>query len=709
MTDPKSIQAFIDSRPTAARSFWQKLRNAFKKLRKIINGTSFAERRILKRMSTAERLWADAFHEASQRANGTQSNESKTKARKPETTKSLAKKSRQNTRYSTKKKATNAGGYDFSKSFAQQIDDWIAGKFPTRDTLLVGKTPEVFQKIGFNALPMTINQTHVDYAINGTKNTDHTIGADGLKQLPQALEHPIAVIASKTQNGTSVVALLPFTHNGNTVIAPVVIDGFGVQNSVRIDSNAVTSVHGRKNAVTRLLADALNDYANGETSLFYWDKEKATTLLRRARVTMPKVSVLIHSGYISSIRDESSPVKPKLNDVTESAQFKRWFGNWMENPQKASKIVNDDGTPKVMYHQTDGDFTAFRTKSTGAGQGDAGLPDGAFFKSSDADIGVKGRKQMAVYLNVRNPLRLQDRAAAQSYWEKHVDGYKELMQESKRLNSIYNMRLEQAEEIEDKRYAELWQQLRDGKISEEEYQKGTEEDVSQSIQDEWEEKDREITRKAKDLLDKYMQESKYDGIILTSDQGSFRRSTDSVIVFSPNQIKSATDNIGTFDRSNNDIRYSVKSRSAQSYAAFLVGIKIACFGKLKANKPLEVIRMKKRWGMMGASVCLLALLLTGCGMSDTATDQNTTTETETQTRTDTGSGSGWVDENGDGIIGNDGTGYTEDAGSVTDDVESAADDLGRAVENGAEDVTDGVVGDTQTDRTMTDENTTAKR
>lgn len=81
---------------------------------------------------------------------------------------------------------------------------------------------------------MTINQTHVDYAINGTKNTDHTIGADGLKQLPQALEHPIAVIAFKTQNGTSVVALLPFTHNGNTVIVPVVIDGFGFQNNVRL-------------------------------------------------------------------------------------------------------------------------------------------------------------------------------------------------------------------------------------------------------------------------------------------------------------------------------------------------------------------------------------------------------------------------------------------------------------------------------------------
>lgn len=92
MTDPKSIQAFVNSKPKAARSFWQKLRNAFKQLRKKIDGTSAAEKKILRRMSTAERLWADAFQAASERANGTQSNESKTKARKPETTKSLAKK-----------------------------------------------------------------------------------------------------------------------------------------------------------------------------------------------------------------------------------------------------------------------------------------------------------------------------------------------------------------------------------------------------------------------------------------------------------------------------------------------------------------------------------------------------------------------------------------------------------------------------------------
>ena len=131
-------------------------------------------------------------------------------------------------------------------------------------------------------------------------------------------------------------------------IAPVVIDGFGFQNRIQIDSNAVTSVHGRNNAVTKLLANALNDYTNGQNTLFYWNKKQAIALLQKTRVVMPKDSAQIHDGYIASIRDAGSPVKPKLKNVTESVQFKRWFGNWIENPEKASKIVNADGSLEIL-------------------------------------------------------------------------------------------------------------------------------------------------------------------------------------------------------------------------------------------------------------------------------------------------------------------------------------------------------------------------
>lgn len=364
------------------------------------------------------------------------------------------------------------GRYDYKKSFAEQLEDWKAGKIPKADTLVVGPTPEVFREIGFNALPVTINQRHVDYAINGTKNAEHQIGEAMLRQLPQAMQHPVAIIASETQNDTSVVALLPFTHQGNTVVLPVVVDGFGFQNSLKIDSNAATSVYGRGNAVTKLLTNAINGHNNGETTLFYLDKIKATALYRDTRVTMPK-GTESNDGFYHSIRDAGSNVKPKFADVTESRQFKRWFGDWQKKPRNASKVVNADGTPKVVYHGTAGEFNTFRSKN------------GAYFFSESLDYAEsmmeerKGSRIIQAYLDMRRPLRVQ---------------------------------------------------MQPGEFS----------DPAAET--------------------KYLREAKAngnDGVIFELRTGNELVDDTFYVVFSPTQIKSATDNIGTFDRGEEDIRYSV--------------------------------------------------------------------------------------------------------------------------------------------------------
>ena len=53
----------------------------------------------------------------------------------------------------------------------------------------------------------------------------------------------------------------------------------------------------------------------------------------------------------------SEKVNMKISENIQSQQFKRWFGDWQNDPAHASKVVNADGTPKVVYHQTDADFT----------------------------------------------------------------------------------------------------------------------------------------------------------------------------------------------------------------------------------------------------------------------------------------------------------------------------------------------------------------
>ena len=423
LTNPKAIQQFIETRPQTAKTFWQKLRNAIRSLKKKVTGKTAAERKFLNELSHAKKLWMEAYAAAMERVQHT------------------ASKGEAKPRYSAKTKSS----YDYTKSFAQQIKDWKAGKFPKYDTLLVGETPEVLQKIGFNALPMTINQRHVDYAINGTKNVDHTIGEKWLLQLPNALKHPVAVIASATHSGTSVVALLPFTHNGNTVITPIVIDGLGVANNITIDSNAITSIHGRKNAISRLLVDALNAELGGKIAVFYLDKIKAIALFQSSGITMPQLPKRANNGYIHSIREANSPVKPKLKNVTESLQFMDWFGNWQKHSSNASKIVNADGTPKVVYYDA------------------ANSGSGVYRLTDDAAGGE------AAYLNIRNPYRVSQQPNPQ----------------------------------------------------------------------------------AEGQLIRYAQNKGHDGIVMEG-------STNRYLAFRQEQIKSANDNIGTFDKTNPDIRRSVK-------------------------------------------------------------------------------------------------------------------------------------------------------
>ena len=454
--DVAQIRAAVDYKPSLGRKIIAFLDEIIRRLTGRIRAVSS---RILKDVQYARELWGRAVREA--------------KARGAE---SEARESGQKNSYSS------AASYDFSKPFSDQVDDWVAGKFPKKDTLVVGPTPQVFLNIGFNKLPVTINQTHVDYAVNGTKNANHYMGANTLKQLPDALEHPVAVISSETASGTSVVALLPFTVNGGTVVAPVYVDGFGIQNSLVIDSNAVTSIYGRKNAVTTLLTNAINKHNSGQTAIYYINRKEAAKLYQSARVAVPKIPSAVN-GFVSSITDPGSPVKPKIKNQTETHQFKRWFGDWQSHPEHASKVVNEDGTPKVVYHGTGANFTAFKSEN------------GTYWFSESIDYaeamayeraGKNGRVG-AFYLDMKNPYRAK---------------------------------------------------LPPGQFTDPGYEKP-------------------IIEKAKS--------GGYDGVIIENDTDSDIEAETFYVVFLQNQIKSATDNIGTFDRGNDDTRYSIEDSGWDAY------------------------------------------------------------------------------------------------------------------------------------------------
>ena len=277
--------------------------------------------------------------------------------------------------------------YDYSKSFAEQVEDWQNGKFPKNDALLVGRTPEVFRRIGLNDLPMTMNQTHVDYAVNGTKE-DHQMSLVMLEHLPELLEHPVAIIESATRPNDSIVAIVDGTINGKNVIVPITIQTSSTANGVQIDANHLASAYGKKNAVN-LLENALKKENADSVGVYYLDKNRASNLISDPRVQFPSISE--KTGLIHSIFDAGGSVKQKSMEQTETRQFKRWF--------KDSKVVDEDGKPLIVYHGSDADFNAFDMT-----KGRANMDiQGAFFSPWDDDAAGYGGNVRAFYLSIQNP------------------------------------------------------------------------------------------------------------------------------------------------------------------------------------------------------------------------------------------------------------------------------------------------------------------
>ena len=455
--------------------------------------------------------------------------------------------------------------YDYSKTFAQQIDDYKAGKFPRNDTLVVCGTPEVFQKIGLNALPMTYTQGHLRDALANVDG-DH-LGEALLKKLPAAMQDPLAIINSATRPGR-LVAIVEIQGQTRNTIAAVEIDGTGRMHSYTIDANAITSAHSRDNAISNLLRNAVISELAGKNSIYYWQKNKAIQRLNGIGVQFPGASS-IADGYIHSIRDAGSFVNTKFENVTQTQQFKRWFGDWQKNPKRASKVVNADGTPKIVYHQTENTFTVFDTRHSGAGTNDSGTPFGVFLKGSDRDIGLKGKKQMALYARITNPLQVENRTEFTKLIRGMSPEYDSLIKQYDALNSEYKAKTDEAITAF-KQYLIDWRRSNpnaDSRALYEVQEFNALYEAEDKLVDEWTKKADSLSVKAKEAMTKALRDNGYDGVFLKNDEGSFGRKTEAYIALDPTQVKSATDNIGTFDRNNPDIRYELRTTdSGTKYA-----------------------------------------------------------------------------------------------------------------------------------------------
>ena len=423
----------------------------------------------------------------------------------------------------------------FSEGLARVVDPAQKDK---REPVFVCTTPEIMRKIGFTALPIMMNARHLrlNYYTaeefrehyGNLHKEDHAHGLhETLKILPKVLEHPLAILVNKTPNATpgSIVCITDVNVGGKKIVVPLLIETVSGADKHRIDSHLVLTVYDSDNWVDTFLKPALEEEKKKRVGIFYFDKEKAKRYSAGS-----KNPGGIPSGVVHTIHDEGSPVKGEFKKQTETLQFKEWFGK--------SKVVDEEGKPLVVYHGSTADFTEFSYKFANRN----GQADGRGFYFTDNRSFAEGYqnkdgKLFEVYLSIQKPLNPDKLTITKAELRKILDaidpsgdymtnyaeddrGYPGAAWRAKALNRTVNAIYDSSENNADI-LAELYGSFGGGEV-----------------------------------LAEVRKVSGYDGFIKKDQNGNMI-----YIAFEPGQIKSATDNIGTYDRNNPDIRFSIEQYS----------------------------------------------------------------------------------------------------------------------------------------------------
>lgn len=210
-----------------------------------------------------------------------------------------------------------------------------------------------------------------------------------------------------------------------------------------------------------------------------------------------------------------SNLDAEMYHLVRTPQFKAWFGYWENNPQTASKVVDENGEPLVVYHGTNVKFNEFKsTKFPTAGYFAKDITYSKSFAKTITEYRKGKEILMSLFLNIRKPFDTSMLPGDKEYSDKEL----------KKIFPIFK-NIEWGENY-------IWGWM--GK-----------EDVINAIK-----------------------ENGYDGIIFNEmsieywkeydfeNEMENLKTVESYIAFEPNQIKLADGTNTTFDANTNDIRYA---------------------------------------------------------------------------------------------------------------------------------------------------------
>lgn len=111
-------------------------------------------------------------------------------------------------------------------------------------------------------------------------------------------------------------------------------------------------------------------------------------------------------GKLLAPNDKPSNLPERLYAIVRTKEFKDWFGDWQNDPENASKVLDKNGEPLVVYHNTPFKFSVFDMDHESRILPGMSEPFGHVGTQETANT-IKGN-QPALFLNARNPLYTDD-------------------------------------------------------------------------------------------------------------------------------------------------------------------------------------------------------------------------------------------------------------------------------------------------------------
>lgn len=197
------------------------------------------------------------------------------------------------------------------KSFAEQVDDVLAGNANRYNDLKVCDTPQILLDVGCEQLPMFYTKRHLHDALKPKGNTGesihyHGLNAEQIKKMPMLLENPVIIYDSLSRNDSIIIVTSELDNEKMPIIAAIKPNGKAKYDLELVESNFVMSFHGRNNFENQI------NRAVEQNKVLYYNKEKSQELFSVLGLQLSKGLNILDSNII--IHQSRNIVKGKQQE-----------------------------------------------------------------------------------------------------------------------------------------------------------------------------------------------------------------------------------------------------------------------------------------------------------------------------------------------------------------------------------------------------------